>query len=133
MTIDVKYLGHLRTECTHKRSGSRLSTDAPVDNKGKGELFSPTDLMATSLASCMLTVMAIRADELGIDFQEVEAEVEKVMASLPRRVKEVNVTIKVKHPWTDDEKKVMEDKAANCPVALSMHPDVKQGLKFLYL
>ena len=133
MTIDVKYMGHLRTQCTHKRSDSKLNTDAPVDNKGKGETFSPTDLMATSLASCMITVMAIRANELNIAFQNVEAEVEKIMASAPRRIKEVNITLKVKHLWSDEEKKIMEEKAANCPVALSMHSDVKQGLKFLYL
>ncbi|MBP6828032.1 MAG: OsmC family protein, partial [Saprospiraceae bacterium] len=95
MTSKVEYLGELRTECTHLRSGQKFITDAPVDNQGKGEAFSPTDLSATSLASCMLTTMGISALNHGIDMNGAGAEVHKIMASDPRRIARVEVTVRM--------------------------------------
>jgi uncharacterized OsmC-like protein len=91
MTAKVTYLGNLRTSCTHLASGNTIITDAPVDNHGKGEAFSPTDLVATSLASCMMTIMGIYCQEHGIDFSSCEASILKVMASSPRRIEKVVV------------------------------------------
>ena len=93
MTSKVFYQGNLRTKCVHLKSGNEIITDAPVDNFGKGEAFSPTDTLATALASCMITVMAIKADQLNIDFKNINAEVEKIMSSNPRRISEIRVNI----------------------------------------
>ena len=93
MTSEVIYKGALRTECKHLRSGNSILTDAPVDNKGKGETFSPTDLVATSLAACILTTIGIKLEEKGVDIAGAKAEVEKVMASDPRRISEINMKI----------------------------------------
>lgn len=132
MTANVVYLGGLRTEATHTRSGSIILTDAPVDNEGKGELFSPTDLMATSLASCMLTVMGIRARKGNIPFANVQCEVTKIMKSNPRRLGKIMVNVIVSEEWNERQKAVMEQTGKDCPVALSLHPDVEQELNFVY-
>src|SRR6476620_12411089 len=91
MTSEVVYEGGLRTTCTHLRSGNSFETDAPVDNNGKGERFSPTDLMATSLATCMITVMGIKARTMGFDLNDVKVEVEKIMKAEPRRIGGINL------------------------------------------
>ena len=132
MTSKVQYKGNLRTECTHLKSGSVVSTDAPVDNNGNGVLFSPTDLVATSLASCMITVMGIKADQSGISFNKVQAEVLKSMESSPRRISEVKVKIEIDENWSTKEKEIMERTGLTCPVAQSLHPDVKQNISFVY-
>ncbi|GAB2971148.1 OsmC family protein [Mucilaginibacter puniceus] len=129
-TIQAKYLGGLRTEAIHLQSGTKIITDAPTDNKGKGEAFSPTDLLAESLASCILTTMAIAADVHGIQMDNTEAEVTKVMAANPRRVAEVIVNLKFPKSYTDKEKKILESAAHGCPVAVSIHPDLKQTINF---
>ena len=130
-TIQAKYLSGLRTEATHLQSGTKIITDAPTDNKGKGEAFSPTDLLAEALAGCILTTMAIAADVHGIKIDNTEAEVTKVMAANPRRVAEVIVNLKFPvNTYTDKEKKILEHAALNCPVHVSLHPDFIKTIDF---
>ena len=129
-TIHTTYLGGLRTEAIHLQSGTKIITDAPTDNKGKGEAFSPTDLLAESLAGCILTTMAIAADVHGIDMDNTAAEVTKVMAANPRRVAEVIVNLKFPKIYTDKEKKILELAATTCPVHVSLHPDVIKTIDF---
>lgn len=129
-TIQAKYLGGLRTEATHLQSGTTIITDAPTDNKGKGEAFSPTDLLAESLASCILTTMGIAADLHGINIDNTEAEVTKIMAQNPRRVAEVVVNLKFPQAYDDKQKKILEHAALGCPVHVSLHPDVLKTIDF---
>ncbi|ADY53272.1 OsmC family protein [Pseudopedobacter saltans DSM 12145] len=131
-TSKVKYIGSLRTTATHLKSGETIVTDAPVDNNGKGEAFSPSDLVATSLANCMITIMGMAANTHKIDLGEVEAEVTKVMATEPRRVSEiyVNFDFPNKLAYTDKEKKILENAAMTCPVFYSLHPDIKKEVQF---
>lgn len=132
-TIKNKYIGELRTESQHLPSGNKIITDAPVDNQGKGEAFSPTDLLSSSLASCMLTIMGIAARTRGIKIEGTEVEVTKIMDSSPRKVKEI--IVKFDFPdvtYTDVEKKILENAAETCPVALSLHPSVIQTKIFNY-
>jgi putative redox protein len=129
-TIHTTYLGDLRTEATHLQSGTKIITDAPTDNKGKGEAFSPTDLLAESLAGCILTTMAIAADTHGIDMVNAQCEVTKVMAPNPRRVAEIIMNLKFPKSYTDKEQKILEHAAKTCPVHISLHPDVKKTIDF---
>lgn len=122
----VVYTKDLRTEMTHLASGTTILTDAPLDNKGKGEVFSPTDLAASSLAGCMLTIMGISAQEQGFSIDGAEAEVTKVMASNPRRISEIHIDIKFGQSFTEQQKRLLTHISKNCPVALSLHPDLKQ-------
>ena len=133
MTSKVIYDGDLRVGCEHVSSGSQIVTDAPKDNNGKGERFSPTDLVATSLASCMLTVMGIKANQSNIPFSMVSAEVVKVMGTEPRRIVEVKVKIEIAHKWDDKQRIIMENTGRNCPVAKSLNPDLIQNISFVYL
>lgn len=130
----VEYLGHLRTRCSHLVSNSQIETDAPVDNQGKGERFSPTDLVATSLASCMMTIMGILATREGIDrkLQNTSAKVEKIMNPSPRKIAEIIITFQFKQEFTAEEKVKLERAARTCPVALSLHPDIKQTIYFQF-
>lgn len=133
LTSTVNYHGELRTTCTHIRSDSSIITDAPVDNHGKGEAFSPTDLLATSLATCMLTTMGIRAMKENIPFSTASAEVTKIMGANPRRVTGVTVTVNLQGlGFTDEQRKIMEETAINCPVAKSLHPEIRQDVNFVY-
>lgn len=133
ITSTVHYHGELRTTCTHVRSSSSIVTDAPVDNHGKGEAFSPTDLLATSLATCMLTTMGIRAAKENIPFPEASAEVTKIVGSNPRRVTGVVVKVNMSGlSLTDEQKQILEDTALNCPVAKSLHPEIRQEVEFVY-
>ncbi len=130
-TIRTKYLGDLRTQALHIKSGQILITDAPLDNNGKGEAFSPTDLMAASLGSCMLTIMGIAARTHAIDIDTSDLKITKVMASDPRRVKEIIVEFNFPgKEYTEKEKKILEHAAKTCPVALSLHQDLKQTIIF---
>lgn len=127
------YQGNLRTSATHLRSDTCIITDAPIDNNGKGEAFSPTDLVATALASCMLTIMGIRADSAEIQIKGASAEVEKIMASNPRRITEIKVKITMPSSnYSDKDKKILEAAARTCPVALSIHPDITQEIEFIW-
>ncbi len=130
----VTYLGELRTEATHIQSNTTIYTDAPKDNHGKGEMFSPTDLVATALASCMISIMGIVALKDGITpVDGAIAEVTKVMFSEPRRIGEIHIKITFpKNNYTDKEKKIYEHSAHACPVAKSLHPDLKQVVEFIW-
>jgi putative redox protein len=129
-TINATYIGGLRTEATHLQSGTKIITDAPTDNQGKGEAFSPTDLLAEALASCILTTMAIIGGRSGINIDNTGCEVTKIMSASPRRVAEVVIRLKFPGEYTDGQKKILESAALNCPVALSLHPDVKKTVDF---
>lgn len=128
MTSTVEYEGELRTVCTHLRSGNNFETDAPVDNNGKGKRFSPTDLMATSLATCMITVMGIKARNMGFDLNGVKIEVEKIMKADPRRVGGINLFFHIPENLKNvDEKtkQILKHTGNTCPVWLSIHPDIE--------
>lgn len=134
VTSYVKYRGELRTEATHLQSGAKINTDAPKDNHGKGEAFSPTDLVATSLASCMISVMGIVSMKEGYtSIEGAQAEVKKVMYTEPRRIGEIHIKITFpQNLYTEKEKKIYENAAHTCPVAKSLHPDVKQIIEFVW-
>lgn len=130
MTSQVVYTGDLRTQATHLRSGHEIETDAPVDNHGKGERFSPTDLVATALAACMVTTIGIGGKAHNLDIDGAVCQVEKIMLSDPRRIGEVKVTMDFPRgqQYTDKEKKIIENIAMTCPVLISLHPDCKKTL-----
>jgi putative redox protein len=131
ITIKTTYLGELRTENIHVQSGNKVITDAPLDNRGRGEFFSPTDLLATALGSCIMTIMGIKARDNNIDIEGTEVEVTKIMASDPRRVAEVVVEFYFPDKvYSDDEKQLVESVAGISPVPLSLHPDLKQTIRF---
>jgi len=133
-TVKATYTGNLRTEATHLQSGTKLVTDAPVDNQGKGEFFSPTDLVATSLGSCMITIMGIAAKTHGFNIDGASWNVTKIMADNPRRIGEIIVELTFPpNSYTDQQKRVIEHIIRNCPVALSLHPDLIQTVKIEYL
>ena len=133
ITSKVTYTGGLRTEAVHEKSGNKIITDAPPDNHGRGEAFSPTDLMSTSLATCMLTVMGIACQPRNIDMDGAVAEVTKIMAANPRRVAEIHIIITMPPKgYTDEQKKILEHTAHTCPVALSLHPNLIQKITFVY-
>ena len=132
-TVKTTYLGDLRTNSTHLQSGSQLITDAPTDNMGKGEAFSPTDLLATATGTCILTTMAIVAQRDGIELSDSEVEVTKIMTQTPpRRVArlEINLKMKANVVLSDEQIRKLENTAHKCPVSLSLHPDVEQVLSF---
>jgi uncharacterized OsmC-like protein len=130
-TVKTTYLGDLRTENIHVQSGSKIITDAPTDNRGKGEAFSPTDLLATALGNCIMTIMGIKAMDNGIDIVGTEIEITKVMASDPRRVAEVVMEFKFpKKGYSADEKQLIESVAGISPVPLSVNPGLKQTIRF---
>lgn len=134
MTSKVIYLGDLRTELTHLRSGTIVETDAPVDNHGKGERFSPTDLVATALASCMTTLMGIACNTHGMNIDGTTCEVEKIMESNPRRIGtiKVKVTVKGADSYSEKEQQILEKAALTCPVYQSLHPDVHKDISFIW-
>jgi len=131
-TSIVYYSGELRTESAHIESGQKLTTDAPTDNEGKGEAFSPTDLLATSLANCMLTIMGIVAQRKNIDIDSTRASVEKIMGQDPRRVIEIKIDFQFPGNYSNKEKNLLEHAALNCPVANSLSKDLLQTIKFSY-
>lgn len=125
------YLGELLIASTHLQSGTKIVTDAPVDNNGKGSAFSPTDLLATSLANCMMTIMGVKAEQLQIDITGAKMEIVKTMAASPRRVQEIKVDIYMPTgDYTDKDKKLLEAAAFTCPVSKSLHPDICQNIIF---
>ena len=132
MIAQVEYKGQLRTEAKHLRSGSVIVTDAPIDNQGKGEAFSPTDLVATALASCMITIMGIVAERDCIDIEGVTADVDKIMSKEPRRIGEIKIIITFKSKLTTDQRGKLERAAKTCPVSGSLHKDLKETIEFSY-
>jgi len=128
-TSKVVYLEKLRTKIEHLSSGQTSITDAPMDNHGKGEAFSPTDLLATSLASCMLTVVGIRARSMGFDIDGSTATVTKTMASEPRRVSQIDVDLTLKGSFSDGQKSLFTQIVINCPVAKSLNQEIVQNIR----
>ncbi|MBU5616515.1 OsmC family protein [Psychrobacter sp. TAE2020] len=129
-TSKVTYQGQLRTQAIHLQSNNEIITDAPTDNHGKGEAFSPTDLLATSLASCMLTIIGIKAADMGIDVTGTTAEVTKVMAADPRRVSEIHIVMTFLQELDEKTLTIFYRTALTCPMANSLHPDITQNLVF---
>ena len=130
--IKVKYLGNLRTKATHIKSNNTIVTDAPIDNNGKGEAFSPTDLFVSSLASCMITIMGIVSKTSGFEIGELKADVRKVMASNPRRISEVYIDFHFQNAFTEKEKSILERAAKHCPVGKSINDNIKEVISFHY-
>lgn len=129
----VIYKGSLRTEAEHLKSGEKVITDAPPDNKGRGEAFSPTDLVSTALAQCMMTLMGIAAQTHEITLGNIEAEVTKIMASDPRRIAVVEIDMRIQNMgYTERQKTILERAAITCPVAKSLSPEVVQEVRFTY-
>ncbi|NOU46737.1 MAG: OsmC family protein [Bacteroidales bacterium] len=131
-TSETIYVGGLRTEMTHVQSGNTVITDAPVDNQGKGEKFSPTDLVASALGSCMLTIMGIAANEHKFSIDGAKASITKIMASDPRRIAEIIVDLSFPGVYTDKQKRIIKVISETCPVALSLHPDLKQTISIKF-
>lgn len=132
-TSKIVYLGNLRTEAVHLKSGNKIITDAPPDNNGKGEAFSPTDLLATSLGSCMLTIMGIMAERHAINIEGTSIEITKIMEANPRRVGEIIVEFTMpKNNYSEKEKTLLENAAHTCPVAKSLSSELKQTVIFNY-
>jgi uncharacterized OsmC-like protein len=130
-TIETIYLGELRTEATHVKSGNKVFTDAPTDNQGKGEAFSPSDLLTASLGSCMLTIMGIKANEQNISIEGTTCSMVKIMATEPRRVSEIQVTFNFPvNDFTGKQRTALERAAHTCPVAKSLHPNLIQNVIF---
>ena len=132
-TSKIVYRNNLRTESEHIASGQKIITDAPVDNNGKGEAFSPTDLVATALGSCMITIMAIVAEKNGLDISGTSASVKKVMSASPRMISDVIIEIKMNKRISEKGRKRLEKAALACPVHKSLHPDMNKEINFIYV
>lgn len=133
MTAKVIYQGDLRCECTHLQSGSIIETDAPTDNRGKGERFSPTDSVCVAFATCIITTMGIRAQDMGIELKGTQLEVTKHMLSEPRRIGKIEVTLHFPNiAISDHDKMVLEKIGRNCPVQKSLHPDLITEVNFIW-
>ncbi|MGI8951145.1 MAG: OsmC family protein [Chitinophagaceae bacterium] len=132
MTSQIIYKGNLRTHSTHLQSGSIVETDAPTDNHGKGERFSPTDIVATALGTCMLTIMGIKARDMNINLEGTKIDITKIMDSNPRRISAIILNFHFPENLQADEKQktILEKAAINCPVAKSIHPDIDVDVKF---
>ena len=131
MTAKVIYQGQLRCSCTHLQSGTTMETDAPTDNKGKGERFSPTDTVCVALATCIITTMGIRAQDMGVELSGTEIEVTKHMLSEPRRIGTIDITLQIPDSGISDHDKVILEKIGrNCPVQKSLHPDLTTNIIF---
>ena len=131
MLSKIIYEGNLRNRMTHLYSGTEVLSDAPLDNQGLAQAFSPTDMVATSLGSCMMTVMGIKARNMNLDLKGTEIEITKVMASDPRRISEIHATVKFpKNIFEDKDKAILENTARTCPVAKSLHPEIRQVMEF---
>lgn len=130
MTSKVTYTGDLRTHNEHLKSGASFITDAPTDNNGLGQAFSPTDTVATGLANCMLTVMGIRSNNIGVNMNGAYAEVNKHMAANPRRITKVEITLFMPSAIESEDKKILEQAAHTCPVIYSLHPDIEKDITF---
>lgn len=129
-TSRVIYLGNLRTENEHLKSGNKFITDAPTDNNGKGEAFSPTDTVATALANCMITVMGIKARDLQVNMDGTTAEVTKIMAANPRRISKIEVILNFPSGIDEKSRKILENTGRTCPVLQSLHPDIEKQIEF---
>ncbi len=132
-TISIEYIGELSNICRHNQSGTKITTDAPVDNHGKGSSFSPTDLLCNSLATCMMTIIGVASETFNFEVTGTKIDVTKIMTTNPRKVGEIIIEFyfpKIK--YTAKEKKIIEKSAMSCPVYLSLHPDVIKTVHFHY-
>ncbi len=129
-TSKVVYKGDIRTESTHLQSGTIILTDGPTDNHGKGEAFSPTDMVANSLATCMLSIMGIKANAMNLDIEGSTAEVTKIMQAEPRMISEIVVVLNMQGVNDEKSRIILERSAMTCPVFLSLHPDIKKTIRF---
>ena len=132
-TFKIKYLGNLRTSAIHVDSGSKISTDAPKDNHGLGETFSPTDMVCTALASCILTIMAIAVEKNDIDIKNTQAIVKKTMGNNPRKIAKIEIDIRFPKEYDVKTKTILERAAYNCPVHHSLSESVEKKINFIYL
>ncbi len=130
MTSKVTYLGDLRTSSIHIQSGTEIISDAPLDNNGKGEAFSPTDTVANALASCMMTVMGIKARDLNVDFTGSTASVTKIMQAEPRRINAIEIDFEMSISVDEKTKTILERTAMTCPVFLSLNPEIEKRIRF---
>lgn len=132
MTASIVYKGHLRCECTHLQSGTVIETDAPTDNRGKGERFSPTDTLCVALATCVVTTMALKAGDMNIDLSGTDIAVTKHMLSDPRRIGKIDLILSFSTTLQLDEKDraVLQRVGDNCPVAKSLHPDLEVNIEY---
>lgn len=130
MLSKVTYLGDLRTSSEHLQSGEVIITDAPVDNFGKGEAFSPTDMVTNATASCMFTIMGIKANAMGLDIKGSTAEVYKEMRAEPRMISKVTVRFSMHTKVDEKQRLILERAALTCPVYLSLHPDIVKDIEF---
>jgi len=132
MTSNIVYEGNLRTVCTHEASQTVIATDAPVDNQGKGERFSPSDLVATALGSCMMTIMGIKARDMEVDLKGMKIDIQKIMKTEPRRISGINLTFSFPDglQLTDKQQRILENAAHTCPVIYSIHPDIEVQIAF---
>ena len=133
MTSKVYYEGNLRTRCIHLKSGNEIITDAPIDNFGKGEAFSPTDTVATALASCMITVMGIKAVQLGVSFINVTADVQKTMSKNPRRISKISIVINLPLNLVKKDKMILEKVGNTCPVQNSLDPKLIRDINYNWI
>jgi len=129
-TASIEYVGDLRTICIHLQSGTQILTDAPTDNHGKGEAFSPTDLVATALGSCMVSIMAIKSKDLEVDLNDSTVSITKIMQAEPRKIAKIIVELNLSIATSDKNKTILERSAMTCPVLLSLHPDIEKEVTF---
>lgn len=130
MTSKVTYLGDLRTTSTHLQSGTQILSDAPLDNNGRGEAFSPTDLVANALGSCMFTIMGIKARDMNVNIENSTASVTKIMQAEPRKISAIEIVFDMTYTPDDKTKTILERAAMTCPVFLSLHPDIDKRITF---
>ena len=130
MTASIRYTGNLRCSAEHIQSGTGIETDAPTDNRGKGEKFSPTDLLCVSLGTCMLTTMAIKAGELQVDITGADAAVTKHMLSNPRRVGKIEVAVTLPETGSENDREMLQKSGNNCPVIKSIHPEIELVISY---
>lgn len=130
MMTKITYIGELRTTCIHLQSGTEILTDAPTDNHGKGEAFSPTDLVATALGSCMVFIMAIKSKDLELSLNDSTVEITKIMQAEPRKIAKIIVVLNISIVTSEKNKTILERTAMNCPVLLSLHPDIDKEVTF---
>ena len=130
--FEITYEGNLRTKAVHLESGSSLDTDAPKDNQGLGEKFSPTDLVCASLASCMLTIMGIAMQKYNIDLKGTTASVKKTMGTEPRMISQIDIIVNFPTSYDDKIKIILERAANNCPVHTSLSNQIEKNIKFIY-
>lgn len=129
-TSNITYVGDLRTVCIHLQSGNQILTDAPTDNHGKGEAFSPTDLVATALGSCMVSIMGIKSKDLNVDLKDSTVSITKIMQAEPRKISKIEVILNMAIETSEKNKTILERAAMTCPILLSLHPDIEKDVVF---